>query len=902
MHRFTTAVLIIAVLATLEPGPPPLSAQAGFENVAVLVGGYQVFGQAVLADPDQPAAVSAMLAAPYGGERARAWAMTAAGGGFEIDFTTGGFAPRRPLRMQPGDVVTISVDDPSAGAQKRVLPVVALTAEADPATDTVSGIAAPGSRLSLTAYAADGARTSASVSADAEGRWAASLGNRLDLAPGTYGTVLLIEADGTIYQAAWAIPDLAVEIGATSTPIRARPGSVLRGLLTGADGLLRGSGTAVAWTGLANLRLRDAAGDGLPFLPGDRLEVSFESDPSDLNAAPAPIALSLPLLSARVEPDHDRVTGLAAAGSRVRVAVGPAGLLIREPTADAQGAWLADFAGSVDLAADTPVTVTLPDAPGVRMLAYAPMLVDVDPFAAAVRGRGAAGTPVALAVRSARGELRGQAAGRVGADGLFDLAVFPPVDCIVEGIGGRTSCVPGAPVDLESGDRLELVLGDQRQTVDFRPIDPAPDLSADSVSGLAWPGSLVRVTLGAEGPSQALRAGADGRWRADFAESADLGPGSEIRLEITAPEGFRTRFTFTAFRASAQTNGARVQIEGQPGLEAAVEIERGGRIVATGACTVRRTICEAPVNDPGGAPVRLAAGDLVLVVPEGAASASIAVFPMTAHIDVAGADVVGLAPPGDAVRIVFANDQGVATPFDTLAPTDNTGVYDHEFGVSEQSLLVPGLIADVFHTLSDGHQYHARAVVEVARLRPGLAELGGMAEPGAMVTAVLMRSTGGSGSGESLIAAGNGSAMSDGRFIIPLQDAGGRPVAPQAGDSLEWSFQRGPRMVERTIEVGVLAAWPLGVSRSVAGVATPGAVVQAIHHLWAVPGTPSLVTVSGSADPMGVFVLPEPPVDRAQVRSVEIVAYSTGGDELRSWVDLEAPPGRAWLPVGYAGR
>jgi len=287
----------------------------------------------------------------------------------------------------------------------------------------------------------------------------------------------------------------------------------------------------------------------------------------------------------------------------------------------------------------------------------------------------------------------------------------------------------------------------------------------------------------------------------------------------------------------------------------------------------------------------------VLVYPKDASTASIAVFPMTAHIDVAGSDVVGLAPPNAEVRIVFAHDQGQATPIDTLAATDDTGVYDHELGVSEQGLLLPGLIADVFHLLSDGHQYHARAVVEVARVTAGRSSVEGLAEPGAQVTAALWRTSEDDGLKGPPAASGESTAAGDGRFTVVLKDAAGQYGIPAAGDRVGWTFRRGPRTMQRTLEVGALAAWPLGSGGSIAGVASPGAPVRAIHHLWAPPGSPKFATVGGMAEPSGLFVLPDPPVDRSRVRAVEIVQSTAEGDELRRVVELGLPPGRLWLPV-----
>jgi len=920
---FCLAALAWLVLAA-RPTPPLGAQPGGFHDLAVLVGGYQVFGQIAVGGEGRPPVVIATLWAADGATiRSRARVESVAGGSFEVAFATAGAAPRRPIRIHPGDRVTLAVqgtDEGGLAIPDLTLPVRPLAAIADPQVDAVSGFAPPGAALSVAAHTAGGERASLAAQADGSGRWSADFAGRLDIEAGTHGTALYFERDGTVYQAAWAVPAFSVAVGASSFAVRVRGGDVIRAVLTDRDGRVRGGAVVPAWTGTPEVRWRDSAGETVSMLPGDRLTVAFEpTGHPDLPDLP-PMALALPPLSVRVDVDEDRVTGRTEPGRTVRLSLGDATGAVFEAIADARGDWRVDFAGTRDLTRETRVSVTRADEPNVHLQAYAASIATVDPFVASLTGRGSAGTPARMVVRDAAGRVRGEAAGRVDADGSFVLAALD------EEAGGSTE-VPGrsgeaggagsakaigsrrkarseadgaaesvAPLPLAAGDRLEVTLGGWAQTIPHFPLDVRPDLGRDEVEGTGQPGARVTLTVDGAAP-RSTDVDASGRWRLDLGEAADVRSGSAIDLWIDSPDGYRTAWAFNAFRASAQTNGDRVRIEGHPGLAARVELEREGHVVGTGACVVARAACTAILADIRGAPVRLAADDAVIVFPEGGSTATIDVFPLSAHIDPSGSDVVGLAPPNREVRIVFRHDQGAPVPFDTVIGTDEVGVYDHELSLSERGLMTPGLVADVFYRLPSGHQLWARGLLEVLDVTPGDAVLVGLAEPGAEILAHLVTIDGEHGCAAPARATGEATAAGDGAFQVTLRDAAGQPVAPVTGTSVCWSFRRGPRMVGRAVQVDPLAAWRLDAAGELVGVAPPGSSVQAYHHLRASPGTPAFTVVAGSADADGVFVLPPPAVDRSGVQAIDIVRQVGEGDRLRRRLDLGAAAGRAYLAV-----
>lgn len=885
-RRRIARVLAACGIGLASAGTSAPVAHASVVDLAVLVDGYELYGQVEPVDPDRPPTVLADLLDPEGRVRSAAVATAGPDGRFELRFLSAGVAARRPVPLRPGDRVRIA----AAGMPAADVVVPHLTAATDPVADGVAGTAPAGASVSVTARGRDGKLVTRATQAGADGRWSVALGDRLDVQPGVYGSALYFDPSRTVFQTAWAVPEATVDVGGTAVSLRARPGDDLRLRLVRADGATAGAGAAVAWTGAADITPRDTAGAPVAILPGDHVIVTSGERSVDLGT----VELRVPPLSAAVDPDRDRVDGAADAGAAVVVQArtGDGDPEEVRVVADAMGRWRADFAGA-GLGWDTRVTVGQVDTPTVVLEAYAPRLVTVDGVGAATHGRGQAGTPVTLSVVAEDGTARGSAAGRVGADGTFALSIL------------TTGAIPASPAvaaawpDADGEPSIELLPladGDTvRVTIDGRPIEVVhrrltaiADTARDRVAGIAAPGSTVQVYLDPPGVDDIAFAAADGAWAVDFAGVADVRPGAAVRVVATGAGAVRRELALAAFRASVQTNGDRVRVEGHRGLAADVEVERDRQVVASGRCVVAQVHCDAWLADPDGRAVPVRGGDLVLVFPDDGPSTTVDIFPMTAHIDRSGSDVVGLAPPLRSVAIQFSHGQGGSTPVNTVADTDEAGVYDHEISASQADLMVPGLMADVFHTLTDGHRLWALGVLEVVRATVDDAVVRGIAEPGARVRATLARP----GGGEPI--AGDGVAAGDGSFRVTVRAAGtGLPVVPAAGDRLDVVAGR----AGHALVLPPLAAWPFGADGAVAGATSPLVKVEAFHHLAAAPGDPRLVAVAGAADASGVFVLPAPAVDPARVRAVEVVVRLPGGGELALWLDGAARAGRAYLPV-----
>jgi hypothetical protein len=405
------------------------------------------------------------------------------------------------------------------------------------------------------------------------------------------------------------------------------------------------------------------------------------------------------------------------------------------------------------------------------------------------------------------------------------------------------------------------------------------------VSGRA--GADTRLVVTADGHKASADAGLDGAWSVDFAGEVDLRPGTPVTVEAIQPSGYHTLFTVPVFRVSAQIAADRVVIEGPPGLQATVEVERGGATIGSGACRVTIDACDALLADAEGRPVFTVQGDTVLAFPSEGTTAVLDLPRLTAHIDPTGRDVVGEAPVGVPISIAFDRDRGLTTPGNAATATDANGVYDYELGTSEWELLAPGVAANVYATLPERHRVFARAVLEVVRATPGMARVTGLAEPGTIVTATLWRSDREAGSATAEVP-GSGAYNLD--LIMP--DGGARPV--EAGDRLAIIDSRGRR--ELTMTAG--AAWTLGADLAVGGFGPADARVSLASDLTDA-GVERATTQTALSNQDGAFYIPgvlaAPSTVRSQAAIVEV-----GRDAEIVLPVVRAGPRRVYLPAAHA--
>lgn len=883
-------------------------AEAGFDSLTILVGGFELTGQAQMMGGKPPAEVWAQLTDAEGRLLAESRQRPAADGNVELAFESRGDAAFRPILIRPGDRIELGMAGLAPGGDEgqrsSTITVPELQVTADPEQARVTGLAPPGARIHLTSFDESGSFARLQALADADGRFVGSLAGPFEIGPGAYGSALIL--DGSLaFQAAWALPRLDLQLGASSFELRCRPGELLRARVYAAAGSLRGGALAYGRGGLITLGLRDAAGERLPLRGGDRLEIDF--DPGARAGAPAraPIHLVLPPLDLRLDPAAGLAAGRSLPGSRIRLSPAQAPELAFEVAADARyGFFRADLPFALE--AGDAVLASVIGLPAVSLLARAPAWTELDPHRAEMRGQGQAGAAILAQVYNPAGQLQAEGRGRIGPDGRFELTAFALGTGAVSEVQALDSASTAGDVawQLAEGEQLSLeieafepALGNpypRRQELRQQRFTYMADAGSDRLWGQAPGGSNLRIRLTGEALDMSVQADPAGLWSADLAGLADIRAGTEILIEAQgSPNSPLRNFAFRSFRATAQANGERVRIEGPPGLEAGVEVERAGSLAGIGRCRIAEGAgqCEALIQDEDGRPLWLAGDDLVAAMALGLGTAAIDSVPMTAHIDARGRDVVGVAPAEDQVEIRFHNDQGDGLPLDTGALTDENGVYDHELVASEWDQLVPGLQADVFYQRGRGHRQMARGVIEQLRYHAGQARLSGVAEPGALVTATLHSGCGtasrASACGGPILATVLGRVPGDGLVDLKLRDPeSGEPLAKLGqGQLLALTHSRG--RIDLPLEA--FSAWQLDTAGSLAGVGRPFTRVRAHYVLRGAAESAGRRIVEAWTGHDGRFQLSPPDMDPSQLRALALYQDMGEGGELA--LDLEPARG-----------
>ena len=877
--RLRVAILTIVLAAVAGSAGASLHATAlhataldvSFEDVFILVGGYQVFATIPEADGGPAATVVATLRTKSGDRLATAHAVTDDFGTVEIDFMTHGHAMLLPISIHAGHFIELRVD-----SHAMLIDVQPISATPDIDADTITGSAPPSTTVQVNASIPGGGFANATTEAGPDGSWAAMLGDSIDLVEGATGAAFY-EDRGVYYQADWSARHVRGALGDSTVSVRTWAGDQVRAVLTDYEtGRFLAHGDAVAWSGgseSTEVTLRRSDGDLYPVIAGSRLELEF-SDGTRWEE-------DVPPISIEIDAEANRVVVVTDAGTIVRAVV--EGDTV-EATAGDDGAAVLDFVPSgIDLTSATPVDVLIPGTALASARAYVPGVDEIDPLVVAVEGRGVAGVPIRLAAKGGHSIPIGEHTGHVGVDGRFVLVAR---DAESEPVAFGSPDIETIILDLSNSSSPGSLMLEFPNS----PLLASARASRDQVEGIAEAGETLWVEAGGE-RLEAIT-GEDGQWMVDFTDIVDLQPGLPVSVTRGEADGMPQRLTFPVYRVTAQLNSGRIRIEGHPGLDAQIELSRDGDAIAFGNCIVERSTCESILETADDEAVRIRAEDTVTVFPDEGSTASLDIVALTAHIDLSGFDVTGAAPPDETVSIIFQNDQGISTPLDTTINADGTGVYDYELTSGQHELLVPGLSAEVTYDLYDGNRVMAIGVVEVLRVDYASSPSGqsarelvnGVAEPGSRVE-LRVRPVGAlSGAA---VHTSSAVAGPDGTVQLPLWAPGDPTRTLVPGDRVELVHSRG--MI--TLDVPPLGAWVASPGGAVAGVlpSLPGSSVRALHRLHPVPQSlipperdlADVLSTDGIISRNGSFRLEPPQLAADDLKWLETVFYLAPSAEMR---------------------
>lgn len=922
------ALLSCLLLAQTRPAAGESDPHGLIQGLSLLVGAEAVFVDLRPVAGASAPRLRAEAQDAAGLVKARGSVLASTDGSAELRLSRGGLdAP--PASLLPGDRLWLEAEYADGRRGGRDLIVPRLGVDLQPTERRLAGWAPPGEGVLLVTADARGGFASDSTVAGADGRWQVELGEDLDLGPGASGTLLYTDRTGVVFQAAWSRLALAAVAGAPDLQVHLRPGELARLSVLSPEGGLRLSGQVRGAGSPAQLLLRDAQGLLAGPRPGDRLLWSFSSPAPEVHPPRPPVESVWPGLDIAVDEAADSAQGQAPPGTRLSLEPEGRPLLRQEVVADAAGLWRADWSGRADLAPDRGLEVTWPDLRGFSLLARATDLEAVAGSQAELRGRGVAGQDLALRLLDGQGRTLGQSQTRVDAAGHF-AAALRRAD-LLPGAGEATGQVtgaaaakragePGDEADLPSevlplapGQTLQVLVGSpdrvgalvgQASRLDLQPVADADT----ELLGLPSLGDYrMRARLAGQAAWLEAAAGEAGVWFVDFAEQGGLAPGSRIELSLLDAAGVDRGLAFPVFRLSAFQDGGWLLVEGPPGLVVPIEQERAGKTLARGSCTVdasRR--CVARLKDEAGAAPPLLPGDTVLAFPEAAASASLDLVKLTAHIDLSGRDVTGQAPPGRPVDIVFSGLTPADWPSNTRSATDPMGVYDYELNSSQWDLLRPGLVADVFLEASSGHRNAARGLLERlqlswdgrARSRPGGIEADVEVGSNFAVEAFAVTDLDANGQplpGRTPVAGYQG--RDGGSGFNPLPDAAVRDLLTD-GALLRLDHRRG----RRELPVIDLAAWIMDEAGAVAGFTAPFHAVHVVYRLAGDAGDAARHLATTSSDAAGHFRVEPPPVSLLELAELR-VAVSSGQGEVRRALATRrggSAPHRALLPAVMA--
>ncbi len=805
-----TLLLASPVTAQLPAPPQPLDVVLYSDTLLwEAIPDTQV--QAELVGASGPRATASDVAGPDG--RVRLW-LWPVGGAFPGDVV-----------IEPGDSLRLA----RYGQSAITVTVPDLGAEIDPVADRISGTAPADGAVELELHhGLDAAQTlTRTLVADADGRFTAELAGVADLAPGDYGWVRYRSPEGHRFTAPFAALALDVTVGADRIRGRGTPGARLEAVVVDAAGTEKGR-AALRVTGGMDWTIPDRWGYWtVPSIAaGDSVRLTSTAGPG---AAPRTLSVTVPELELTLNRGNQTVSGRGPAGAALMVeAWPPEGEPIREPvTADAAGGFKVDLAGRATLDPGWRVAAIHATAPGVRTRAIAAVRrIDIGLHGNRVGGMLDPGRPVTATLHSAAGLLKARSWGAKGDDlGLFQAEFWGQV-----------------AVDIEPGDRVEIELttGDPIEIV-VPALTARADPVADTISGEASPGALVRV-MGGPGPGAAVktvRADDQGRYRADFAGEVDIAPPLWGHASIEPMAGFRVttdwsavRMTLSGFERLGGTGLVYLAGNGPPDRRVNARLRApDGTVVASAEDRTYRSsaderevlvgpggtvdVVDAPrwfvwFHDETGTEVPAEPGDIVEAT-VGDDTLRFTVPPLDGVVFVGDDRISGHTDPGLALTLRARRAFGAESASATLTAGAD-GVFDHAFGADFDVQYNDAVVvtAEV-----GGHAVSRALTVPGLRLDLDTATLDGSSTPDASIE---IEVRGSSGLRTVAIVFTHGDAT----FSVQLVGPDGAPLDLEPGDVITVRPGGGPAGEALTLAVPELTIDSDTATDRVHGRATPG--------------------------------------------------------------------------------
>ncbi len=447
--------------------------------------------------------------------------------------------PQPAWKLSPGDRLELAfVDAADAVTQtaSMTLPMLGLGLEADPPLARGRGPADADLRLRLRAPGGETTAHALGGRTDAAGNLDLDLAAVMGLGPGWSAQLLWSAGPGLRVGATAVLPVQRLDVGGSQVWGLAAPGTVISATLRGPDGLVKGLGRGVA-DDQGSWRARFAAPGApglffgsLPALPGD--EVSLESRAGD------PLLLRVPPLDAEADLPADRLTGRSRPGAWVQLQPELPGAMPLRVQADADGAFVFDLAGRLDLRPGLGLRLETWERPGqVFGRQWVALAATLDLGTGGLSGRATPGSRVQAQLVDGAGTV--VASLQAQAQDFSGLDLPASLRSSLGLADGRFTAafrdLAGQEVLPRAGDRLLLSAGDQSLELPIGPLDGTVFVEEDRISGQAAPDQALQLQVRPFGRPTlmlALRAGPDGRFQQDLGGRLDLGYNDAVGLFV----------------------------------------------------------------------------------------------------------------------------------------------------------------------------------------------------------------------------------------------------------------------------------------------------------------------------------------------------------------------------------
>jgi hypothetical protein len=736
--------------------------------------------------------------------------------------------------LQPGYAVAVA-----AGGQEVSMTVPILTADPDPAQDTVSGLsAAAGSTVTIDLY--DGPVSSLddygpprgtpahTVTATVSGgAYAAALSGIMDLAPPNYGAVYVTDTAGHQAYRRFALPFLQVPVGGSQLMGQVGGSQQVTLTIWAASGVPRTMYSFYSSSG----RFSKWWNQELYILPGDWVTLTLANGEET--------GIAIPVLTARADRADNAVYGTAPPGGRIRVEIEREDMWPRPTpvpalpgvasaaegttvwtTSSAAGTYTASFGSAVTIEPrDYGTAAWLSEAGHEAYVTWGvlgKLTLSVQRGSNVIEGtydgdlNWESPPRVDITVRDAAEQIKWQSWIQMNHSGRLDTRLY--------GDNG--------PISVETGDTIEAVAGGRTLSLTVPELTVEVDVEHDALSGQAPPGAPLQVSWSGadpwDGPARSwtITTAAGGTYALDLSGQVDVERGDRAEVAWTDAEGNTVWAVGSVPRLEAVLGQAGGTVRGvmHPGVAVTATLyDLGGGVLDRANTRAREDgLVSLPLATPFAAGQRL-----VVEVPEDTLSLDLP--DLAARIDAEAGVIEGTVPPGASLRVApwTSYDWSRGGWLGWLPVTATvTGTFRADLGGQFDDTA--GASATVVYLDPDGHRVLLLCAVPHLEVTLGSATVEGWAAGSGAVTVTLQAGDG------TVRGWGTVSVLHpDSRFQLLLQDDAGRAVTVQRGDRL---------LVESVgtvfaMEVPALDASYDRASDVLSGHGPPGAWLRAILEL-----------------------------------------------------------------------